>query len=80
MLPVQTGTLCNAFWKHSVDSDSSLNLLWWACRGMSPVSESAGEQEASGSGRRQEPESAKASGPPGVQHAQHGLHSDVGTR
>lgn len=41
------------------------------------MSESAGEQEASGSGRSQEPESAKASGPPG---AQHGLHSDTGTR
>ncbi len=41
------------------------------CRGMSPVSESSGDQAASGSGQRREGESARPAGLSGSQHAQH---------
>ncbi|KAL0028659.1 hypothetical protein WJX79_008659 [Trebouxia sp. C0005] len=49
-------------------------------RGMSPVSESSGDQAASGSGQRRERESARPAGPPDPQRAQHMRRSNTDTR
>ncbi|KAL0034861.1 hypothetical protein WJX77_010604 [Trebouxia sp. C0004] len=49
-------------------------------RGMSPVSESSGDQAASGSGQRRESESARSAGLSGPQRAQHMPRSNADTR
>ncbi|KAL0051815.1 hypothetical protein WJX82_002647 [Trebouxia sp. C0006] len=49
-------------------------------RGMSPVSESSGDQAASGSGQRHESESARPAGSSGPQRAQHTPRSNTDTR
>ena len=47
---------------------------------MSPVSESSGDQAASGSGQRRESESARPAGLSGPQRAQHTPRSNTDTR
>lgn len=50
------------------------------CRGMSPVSESSGDQTASGSGQKHESEKARPAGLSGPQRAQHTPRSNTDMR